>query len=238
MGRPAQGRAGDHRRHGLPGCDRRQNRVEHQADYLLALKGNQPTLEAEVADFFRSASALEVVSKTVVEEGHGRIETRTYTASSKIVSERSYPGEPRFTTSRRSSRSICSASTPINPLLSTPPPHLVGCSRYRPARQCSPGVIGARRVCIGCSTLNSKTICRATIVITAPRTSPSCAALRWASFAPIKANEASKHEENLLVGTQTIPSSCLVRQHETLSESILDAVRPQKSHWDMIKWST
>ena len=74
--------------------------VEHQADYLLALKGNQPTLEAEVADYFRSAPAEEVVSKTVVEKGHGRIETRTYTASSKVdwtVSDRSYPGEPRFT---------------------------------------------------------------------------------------------------------------------------------------------
>jgi len=74
--------------------------VEHQADCLLALKGNQPTLEAEVADYFRSAPAEEVVSKTVVEKGHGRIETRTYTASSKVdwtVSDRSYPSEPRFT---------------------------------------------------------------------------------------------------------------------------------------------
>jgi predicted transposase YbfD/YdcC len=75
--------------------------VEHEADYLLALKGNQPTLETEVADYFGSAPAGELVSKTTVEKGHGRIETRTYTASSKvdwIVSERSYPGEPRFTT--------------------------------------------------------------------------------------------------------------------------------------------
>jgi predicted transposase YbfD/YdcC len=34
-------------------------------------------------------------------KGHGRIETRTYTASKAvdwIVSERSYPGQPRFTT--------------------------------------------------------------------------------------------------------------------------------------------
>jgi predicted transposase YbfD/YdcC len=74
--------------------------VEHQADYLLALKGNQPTLEVEVADYFRTAPAGELVTKTTVEKGHGRIETRTYTASSKvdwIVSNRSYPGEPRFT---------------------------------------------------------------------------------------------------------------------------------------------
>jgi predicted transposase YbfD/YdcC len=74
--------------------------VEHNADYLLALKGNQPTLEAEVEDYFRSAPAEKLVSKSTIEKGHGRIETRTYTASSEvdwIVSERSYPGEPRFT---------------------------------------------------------------------------------------------------------------------------------------------
>jgi predicted transposase YbfD/YdcC len=71
--------------------------VGHKADYLLALKGNQPTLEAEVADYFRSAPAEKVVSKEAeIEKGHGRIEMRTYTASSEvdwIVSERSYPGE-------------------------------------------------------------------------------------------------------------------------------------------------
>jgi predicted transposase YbfD/YdcC len=53
--------------------------VDHQADYLLALKGNQPTLEAKVDDYLGSAPAKEVVSKIVVEKGHGRIETPTYT---------------------------------------------------------------------------------------------------------------------------------------------------------------
>jgi predicted transposase YbfD/YdcC len=75
--------------------------VAHKADYLLALKGNQPTLEADVVDYFRTAPASELVTKTTVEKNHGRIETRTYTASKAvdwIVSERSYPGQPRFTT--------------------------------------------------------------------------------------------------------------------------------------------
>ena len=75
--------------------------VAHKADYLLALKGNQPTLEADVVDYFRTAPVAELVTKTTVEKGHGRIETRTYTASKAvdwIVSERSYPGQPRFTT--------------------------------------------------------------------------------------------------------------------------------------------
>jgi len=76
--------------------------VAHKADYLLALKGNQPTLEADVEDYFRTAPADELISKKpTVEKGHGRIETRTYAASSKvdwIASERSYPGQPRFKT--------------------------------------------------------------------------------------------------------------------------------------------
>jgi predicted transposase YbfD/YdcC len=73
--------------------------VAHRADYLLALKGNQPTLEADVADYFRTAPQMELVSKTTVEKGHGRIETRTFTASAHvdwITSARSYPGAPRF----------------------------------------------------------------------------------------------------------------------------------------------
>ena len=74
--------------------------VGKKADYLLALRGNQPTLETEVADYFRTAPADELVGKTTVEKGHGRIETRIYTASDKvdwITSGRSYPGAPRFT---------------------------------------------------------------------------------------------------------------------------------------------
>ncbi len=74
--------------------------VAHGADYLLALKGNQPTLEADVESYFENAPDAELVAKTTVEKGHGRIETRTYTASSVvdwIGSDRSYPGQPRFT---------------------------------------------------------------------------------------------------------------------------------------------
>jgi len=52
-------------------------------------------------DNFRTAPATELVTKTTVEKNHGRIETRTYAASKAvdwIVSERSYPGQPRFAT--------------------------------------------------------------------------------------------------------------------------------------------
>ena len=73
--------------------------VDHKADFLLALKGNQSTLESEVEDYFRSAPQDELASKTTVEKGHGRIETRIYTASSAVAwikPEKSYPGQPKF----------------------------------------------------------------------------------------------------------------------------------------------
>ena len=74
--------------------------VAHGADYLLALKGNQPTMEGDVKTYFDDAPDGELVAKTTVEKGHGRIETRAYTASANvswITSDRSYPGQPRFT---------------------------------------------------------------------------------------------------------------------------------------------
>jgi predicted transposase YbfD/YdcC len=73
--------------------------IAHGAHYLLPIKGNQPTLEKEVEDYFRTAPADELVIKETVEKGHGRIETRRYTASAVvdwIDAERAYPGQPRF----------------------------------------------------------------------------------------------------------------------------------------------
>jgi predicted transposase YbfD/YdcC len=73
--------------------------VAHKADFLLALKGNHPILEAETGSYFDTAPAHELVTKTTVEKGHGRIETRIYTASQNvewIKADKSYPGQPRF----------------------------------------------------------------------------------------------------------------------------------------------
>jgi predicted transposase YbfD/YdcC len=75
--------------------------VGHGADYLLALKGNQPTLESDVEAYFNDAPAADLVTKTTLEKAHGRLETRTYAASANvswITSDRSYPGQPRFHT--------------------------------------------------------------------------------------------------------------------------------------------
>src|SRR5450432_631193 len=73
--------------------------VAHKANFMLALKGNQLTLETEVEDYFRTAPEDEIVRKTTIEKGHGRIETRIFTASKAvdwIKSEKTYPGQPKF----------------------------------------------------------------------------------------------------------------------------------------------
>src|SRR4029453_8270690 len=67
------------------GCQRAiaQTIVAQGADYVLALKGNQPTLEQAVAHFFvtgAEAKAHRTASDSYeqTEQGHGRSETRCY----------------------------------------------------------------------------------------------------------------------------------------------------------------
>jgi len=68
-----------------------------QADYLLAVKANQPTLRAEIETFFADAADLDSV--TDADKGHGRIEQRTVTVAREVdwlVGPRRFPGELRL----------------------------------------------------------------------------------------------------------------------------------------------
>lgn len=67
------------------GCQREvvKHIVDKGADYVISLKGNHPTLHAQVEDFFREArlERFETVAHTFFEtsdEGHGRTEKRRY----------------------------------------------------------------------------------------------------------------------------------------------------------------
>jgi predicted transposase YbfD/YdcC len=84
-----------------------QTIVDHGADYLLAVKGNQPTLLSEIERFFddadeaalRSSRGQAVDRHTDVDKGHGRIEERRCLVSAAIDwmdGERRFPGEYRF----------------------------------------------------------------------------------------------------------------------------------------------
>lgn len=69
------------------------------ADYLLAVKANQPTLRAELERFFDEAPSAQLESTTDLDKGHGRIEQRTVTVSREVAwlsGERRFPGECRL----------------------------------------------------------------------------------------------------------------------------------------------
>jgi predicted transposase YbfD/YdcC len=70
-----------------------------QADYLLAVKANQPTLRSEIETFFADAPSASTESTTDVDKGHGRIEQRTVTVAREVDwldSDRRFPGEVRL----------------------------------------------------------------------------------------------------------------------------------------------
>ena len=73
--------------------------VTHQADYLLAVKQNQPTLHGEIKDFFDTPSEGLIDSYVENDKGHGRIEQRRCEVSHTvdwITGTRRFPGEHRF----------------------------------------------------------------------------------------------------------------------------------------------
>jgi len=94
----SRGCPGLDRRHGLPNHIA-QSTLDAGADYLLAVKDNQPTLHAEIESYFATAPAAEVEKVETIDKDHGRFEVRNYSVSHQVdwyAAERSYPGAPRF----------------------------------------------------------------------------------------------------------------------------------------------
>jgi len=76
-----------------------QSILDAKADYLLAVKDNQPTLHADIKSYFETAPSGEVERIETVGKDHGRFEVRTYSVSHVVdwyAAQRSYPGAPRF----------------------------------------------------------------------------------------------------------------------------------------------
>jgi predicted transposase YbfD/YdcC len=70
-----------------------------EADYLLAVKANQPTLRREVEAFFKDAAEARLERFSDVDKGHGRIEQRDVTLAREVDwldGERRFPGELRL----------------------------------------------------------------------------------------------------------------------------------------------
>src|SRR4051794_10646508 len=69
------------------------------ADYLLAVKANQPTLRSEVEALFAAAEPAALDRATDLDKGHGRIEERTITVAREVdwlEGARRFPGELRL----------------------------------------------------------------------------------------------------------------------------------------------
>jgi len=72
---------------------------EAGADYLLAVKSNQPTLRTEIKAYFASAPAEVLETVTDWDKGHGRIEERQVMVSREadwLDGDRRFPGELRL----------------------------------------------------------------------------------------------------------------------------------------------
>jgi predicted transposase YbfD/YdcC len=69
------------------------------ADYLLAVKANQPTLRAEIEAFFAEAPPTSLDLFSDVDKGHGRIEQRAVTVAREVdwlSGDKHFPGELRL----------------------------------------------------------------------------------------------------------------------------------------------
>lgn len=76
-----------------------QSIIDHEADYLLAIKTNQPTLHAEIERFFADPDAGPVEIHRDIDKGHGRIEERICRVCRQVdwlSGNRRFPGEYRF----------------------------------------------------------------------------------------------------------------------------------------------
>ena len=74
-----------------------------EADYLLAVKGNQPTLQADIEAAFEAAGKDQIEVDVDLDKGHGRIETRTVSVLRQVDwldGDRRFPGEVRFADAR------------------------------------------------------------------------------------------------------------------------------------------
>ena len=73
--------------------------VDHGADYVLAVKDNQPSLRQEIESFFATAAPERVETAVDIDKDHGRIATRKVSVAHDVdwlLSNRRYPGEYRF----------------------------------------------------------------------------------------------------------------------------------------------
>src|SRR5215207_3204429 len=177
------------------------------ADYLLAVKENQPTLQGEIAAFFDTAQPEAVEAVVEVDKDHGRIETRRCVVSRQVdwlTGPHCFPGAARFAklTAVALWRPGSSGATaaPSSGAFTSPPPR----SRRRVALKPCACIGASRPACIGCWMCSSARTTRACARGMGPRTWRSCATSPSTSCAAPMISEASSGAASAPDGTQPI----------------------------------
>jgi predicted transposase YbfD/YdcC len=73
--------------------------IDRDADYILAVKDNQPSLRQEIESFFETVPPSPLDTALDIDKDHGRIETRRVSVAHQVdwlLSNRRHPGEYRF----------------------------------------------------------------------------------------------------------------------------------------------
>src|SRR6267154_1439000 len=135
-----------------------QSILDAKADYLLAVKDNQPTLHADIKSYFETAPCGEVEQDETVGKDHGRIEVRP-------ASRNSPPSPWSRARSSVATRSRLNSDPISLPVRSRPPP----------SRMAHGGIGGSKTTFTGPSTSLSTRISQDCAPVTAPKTWPSSA---------------------------------------------------------------
>ena len=143
--------------------------IEQDADYLLAVKANQPTLRAEIEAGF--AAAQDVETHVAHDKGHGRIEERRMSVLREtgwLQGDRHFPGELRLP----GTACLLRAATAPRRAASSPP--VPSTPRRTPPRRCA-STGPSRTAFIGCSKSPSATTSPGSTAATAHATWPPSA---------------------------------------------------------------
>jgi predicted transposase YbfD/YdcC len=185
------------------------------ADYLLAVKANQPTLRAEVeAAFAEAAGRLD--THLDLDKGHGRIEERRTAVLRGIDwldGERRFPGELRLPKAACLVRAETRAENRVESrgTTRTETRYFIASRALAPMRPppSSASIGQSRTACTGCSTSPSPTTSPASGKATAPETWPPSATSPSISSEPPPTSDPSSPEGRSPDGTPTTskPSS-------------------------------
>ncbi|MBA3438307.1 MAG: ISAs1 family transposase [Pyrinomonadaceae bacterium] len=66
--------------------------TDRGGEYVMIVKGNQPTLLADISDIFKDRECFSVEVSATIDEGHGRIEERSLSVTQALTDYSDWPG--------------------------------------------------------------------------------------------------------------------------------------------------